>query len=691
MLTLQASKVAVNGLGFNPDDETTPQLTAVAAAQDGSRAVYALVGHTLVVGDSKGGAFLAVCGGASTPGFTDTPQCTPSTPAFHTPTVVAWGGAGVLYIGDVGNHAVRVVTFSPPSSSNTMSSLRQLLLQPPSTTYALTTLTGFKPAGGVEGAGFLDGPCTTALFQTPTGIAVVPPSTPPLTSPLTQGTTVAAFRALAAAPLTPPTPASTTQLLVSDGDNGAVRLVTFAGLPTAPTTCTVASYAGNTAGQPGGQPSNLGQGGASLVNGPLLTARFKRPAGVGVRGTLAYILDQGNCGLRVIDTATGTVGTLLDVGKGVGAAACEDPTNTLNPPPPFAPLTYPFANPQALAVTPSGAVVLADATYHWVAAAAVLWPLRGIAGQGLSPGARDGAGTRAQFNGPAGVACDEEGSLLVADRGNGVVRYLPFVVPTATATASKTATKSGTSSASPSRSPGRTSSAVATKTATATSTFSAKVKPQVAKFMSPTGIFVDKDGVVFVADSSNHRIRKITPVGVVSTLAGSSSGFSDGAGTAAKFNYPYGVSVDKDGVVFVADALNHRIRKITPVGVVSTLAGSVLGYSDGPGTAAKFFSPTGVSVDKDGVVFVAENNNHRIRKITPMGVVSTLAGSSYGFSDGTGTAAKFNTPPGVSVDKDGVVFVADRGNNRIRKITPVGVVSTLAGSNWGSNDGGPAV
>ena len=343
----------------------------MAAAADGSKAVYALAGHALLVGDSKGGAFVAVCGGAATPGFTDTPQCSPSTPAFHTPTVVTWGGAGVLYIGDTGNHAVRVVTLSTSS---------------PAATYALTTLAGFAAAG--SSGGFLDGACASALFLTPSGIAVVPPSTPPLTPPLTQGAPVAAFRALggAAPPLPPPTPASSTQLLVSDGNNGAVRLVTFAGLPTTPTSCTVASYAGYTADQPSGQAGNLGQGGSTLVNGPLLTARFLRPAGLGVRGTLAYVLDQGNCRVRVIDTAAGTVDTLLDVAKGVGAAACEDPTNTLNPPPPFAPLTYPFTNPQALAVTPSGAVVFADATYHWVAAAAAQWPLRVIAGRGADVG-----------------------------------------------------------------------------------------------------------------------------------------------------------------------------------------------------------------------------------------------------------------------------------------------------------------
>jgi len=203
-----------------------------------------------------------------------------------------------------------------------------------------------------------------------------------------------------------------------------------------------------------------------------------------------------------------------------------------------------------------------------------------------------------------------------------------------------------------------------------------------SQFQYPYSVAVDGAGTVYVADTYNNRIRKITSAGVVSTLAGSTGGFADGTGMAAKFQYPTGVAVDGAGTVYVADTNNHRIRKITSLGVVSTLAGSGTGaYLDGTGTAAKFQYPTGVAVDGSGTVYVADQANHRIRKITSLGVVSTLAGDGTGgFAGGTGTAAKFWNPSGVAVDVAGTVYVADYSNNRIRKITSLGVVSTLAGS-----------
>jgi serine/threonine protein kinase, bacterial len=204
-----------------------------------------------------------------------------------------------------------------------------------------------------------------------------------------------------------------------------------------------------------------------------------------------------------------------------------------------------------------------------------------------------------------------------------------------------------------------------------------------ASFNYPTGVAVDATGNVYVADTDNHKIRKITPAGIVTTLAGSGSpGAQDGAGTAATFRSPYGVAVDAGGNVYVADTGNNRIRWIAPGGAVTTFAGSGSpGSQDGTGAAASFRMPTGVAVDASGNVYVSDTDNGKIRKITPGGVVTTLAGSgAWGSADGAGAAASFKGPYGVAVNGGGDVFVADMFNNTIRKIAAGGVVTTLAGS-----------
>lgn len=207
-----------------------------------------------------------------------------------------------------------------------------------------------------------------------------------------------------------------------------------------------------------------------------------------------------------------------------------------------------------------------------------------------------------------------------------------------------------------------------------------------AQFLAPTGVAVAPDGTVYVADTTNHRIRTIDPAtGQVATLAGTGlAGFADGPGTIAQFNNPFGVSVAADGTVYVADTNNHRIRTINPAtGGVTTLAGTdTAGYVDGPGSTARFNSPFSVAVAPNGTVYVSDYFNHRIREIDPItGEVSTLAGSSSGFADGPGVDARFNRPAGVAVAPNGTVYVAEHLNHRIRAIDPAtGEVSTLAGT-----------
>jgi streptogramin lyase len=190
-------------------------------------------------------------------------------------------------------------------------------------------------------------------------------------------------------------------------------------------------------------------------------------------------------------------------------------------------------------------------------------------------------------------------------------------------------------------------------------------------------VAVDAAGNVYVADTGNNTIRKITPEAAVTTLAGRAGqqGSMDGRGSAAQFLAPTGVAVDSAGIAYVADYGNNTIRKITPDGVVSTLAGRAgsSGSTDGIGSAARFYSPYRVAVDSAGNVYVVERDNSTIRKITPVGEVRTLAGSAgqFGGADGIGSSAQFYTPRGVALDSAGNLFVADTGNNRITKGTPI--------------------
>ncbi len=215
-----------------------------------------------------------------------------------------------------------------------------------------------------------------------------------------------------------------------------------------------------------------------------------------------------------------------------------------------------------------------------------------------------------------------------------------------------------------------------------------------AEFNQPYGVAVDAQGTAYVADSFNHVIRKITAAGVVSTLAGrGSAGYSDNPyGPLAAFNRPYNVLLTAQGNLLVADTGNDCIRLITPAGAVSTCAGaSPGGYLDGPAATARFLGPIGLAQDPAGNVYVAEAGNYRIRRIDPAGTVTTLAGSGVrGFLDGPAGNARFSEPQGLALDAAGNLYIADRAANRIRLLSPAGVVSTYAGSGVVSFLDGPA-
>jgi len=355
----------------------------------------------------------------------------------------------------------------------------------------------------------------------------------------------------------------------------------------------------------------------------------------------------------VSDFSSGNTGTIVSMKivttlAGTGSTGSANGTGT----------AASFYSPQGVAVDNSGNVYVADASNHLIRKITSAGVVTTLAGSG-SQGSANGTGTAATFKFPRGVAVDGSGNVYVADRQNHMIRKI-------------------------------TSAGVVTTLAGSGSSGSADGTGTAATFYQPCGVAVDNSGNVYVADASNHLIRKITSAGVVTTLAGSGSqGSADGTGTAASFNYPYGIAVDGSGNVYVADKENNLIRKVTSAGVVTTLAGSgSSGSADGTGTAASFYSPYGVAVDNSGNVYVADRQNHMIRKITSAGVVTTLAGSgSSGSADGTGTAASFYQPCGVAVVGSGNVYVADTDNNLIRKITTTGLGSTTVGA---GSDYGPA-
>ncbi|HLX65683.1 MAG TPA: SBBP repeat-containing protein, partial [Puia sp.] len=190
---------------------------------------------------------------------------------------------------------------------------------------------------------------------------------------------------------------------------------------------------------------------------------------------------------------------------------------------------------------------------------------------------------------------------------------------------------------------------------------------------NPAGIAVDSNGNIYLADWGYDLIRKISPNGSVTILAGNGKpGSADGTGATASFYLPGGIAVDASGYVYVSDTYNNRIRKISPAGVVSTLAGkSAKGSADGKGAAASFSHPAGITVEKNGNLYVADVGNNRIRMISPGGEVTTFAGTGVrGAKNGPAGAATFYRPFGVSCDEAGDIYVADYQNNLIRKISP---------------------
>ena len=316
-----------------------------------------------------------------------------------------------------------------------------------------------------------------------------------------------------------------------------------------------------------------------------------------------------------------------------------------------------FNSPTGLVLDAAGNLYVADYGNNEIREIATDGTVTTIAGNGTQ-GVINASDTLATFNEPAGITIDAAGNLYVADSGNNLIREIS------------------------------TTRAVTTMAGGDTTGFAINGTGINASFFDPLSVVADASGNIYVADAGDNQIRKVTSAGAVTTFAGN----ADSTNAVAVFTNPTGVARDAAGNIFVAGYLTNTILKITPGGTITTLAGTGQpGAANGPANSATFYFPNSVAVDGTDNVYVADGVNNLIRKITPDGTVSTLAGNgTAGAADSTGTAASFDGPAGLAVDAAGNVYVADSNNNLIRKITPAGVVSTLAGNGLPGNRNGKA-
>lgn len=303
----------------------------------------------------------------------------------------------------------------------------------------------------------------------------------------------------------------------------------------------------------------------------------------------------------------------------------------------------------------------------------------------LPRGAQAGPATAADLQYPQGVTVDGDGSVYIADSGNNRVRMVdPF-------------------------------GNISTVAGTGERGHSGDGGPAVAARLDyPTGVAVDQLGSLYIADGGNHRVRKVDPSGIITTIAGNGiEGFSGDGGpaTEAVMNKPSDVAVDGADNLYIADKINSRIRKIDASGIISTVAGGFSVEDDplaqvyyatgsnvrdgGKATEARLGYPKGVSVDALGTMFIADSGDNRIRKVDPSGTISTILGTGLAayWGDGLqGTLASVNGPSGITTDAAGNVYIGDRVNHRVRKIDTNGIVTTIAGLGVPtySGDGGPA-
>ena len=499
---------------------------------------------------------------------------------LNLPYDVAVDSSGNLYITDRNNHRIRKV-----DSTGTI------------TTIAGTGKDGFSGDGG---------PASQAQLNFPTGVAVDGEG----------------------------------NLYIADAPNDRIRKVDSIG--------TITTIAGT------------GEQGFSGDGGPASQAQLDHPRAVAVDGEgNLYIADRNNNRIRKVDS-TGTITTIAG-GGGFG----ED----------GGPATQVHLNlPYGVAVDGTGNLYIADTNSDRIRKVDSTGTITTIAGTGERGFSGDGGpATQASLNSPFGVAVDGAGNLYIADQYNNRIRRVD---------------STGT---------------ITTIAGTGERRFGGDGGPAIrAQLDAPSGVAVDGEGNLYIADASNHRIRKVDSTGTITTIAGTGEqGFGGNGGSASQAHlfFPTGVAVDGEGNLYIADVGNHRIRKVDSTGTITTFAGTGergFGGPGGPAVQAQLDAPSGVAVDEAGNLYIADQYNHRIRRVDPTGTITTIAGTGelgLGGDGGPAIQAQLGDPTGVAVDGEGNLYIADASNHRIRRVDSTGTITTIAGTGERgfSGDDGPAI